>query len=517
MAGMTFKHRVTDSPQTRPTIIAAIVAVVAGVWLLSSLGNGMLWQDEAQTALLARTTLANGVPIAFDGPNSISEEFGDDYGAHHLWKWHMWLPFYLLAVFFKLFGESTFVARLPFALFGVATVVVSLLYARSIYQDWKTALLSSLLLLSCIPFELLSRQCRYYSPCMFFSLLMLYAYAKICRGSPKAWILLCASGVLLFNCHFLYCATAWCAIAVHAAIWHRQRYRPLLLAASINLILCIAPLVWAAGLNYSHYGRNISDWRFFWEQLKVYVVDLFRYIVPWPLLIVLNVLIGLAVLGATARLRKVDLSQELERSAGALFFALITLALCVALSPFPAFRYLGPLIAPLLIIVARVTVLTFRANAFIGIAVLCLLAWWWPIGSYIHELTHPFTGPTEGVVQLLRDKGRPGDVVVASYEDLALKFYTPYRIVGGWTGEDLTPGEHARWLVIRRNPVNAHEYPVEQFIMAQLKKYHDYRGIRLNAPDTPFENREEPAEHLYSSAQGTRPLVVAERIDSQQP
>ena len=70
------------------------------------------------------------------------------------------------------------------------------------------------------------------------------------------------------------------------------------------------------------------------------------------------------------------------------------------------------------------------------------------------------------------------------------------------------------WLVVRRNPVNAHEYPVQQFIMDQLKKYHNYRGIKLKVPDTPFENREEPSEHLYSSPVNVQQLVVAIRVDS---
>ena len=47
--------------------------VLAGILLLSSLGNGYLWQDEAETALLARNTLRFGYPRAFDGRNSIEE------------------------------------------------------------------------------------------------------------------------------------------------------------------------------------------------------------------------------------------------------------------------------------------------------------------------------------------------------------------------------------------------------------------------------------------------------------
>ena len=99
------------------------IVVLASLLILWDLGDGVLWQDEAQTALVSRTVLTHGVPMGHDGRNHFSQELGAEYGESGVWRWHTWLPFYLLAVFFALLGESTTVARLPFALAGIGGVV----------------------------------------------------------------------------------------------------------------------------------------------------------------------------------------------------------------------------------------------------------------------------------------------------------------------------------------------------------------------------------------------------------
>lgn len=135
---------------------------------LWNLGNHYLWQDEAQTALISKTVVSDGVPRGYDGRNFFSQEKGAEYGDNFVWKWHTWLPFYILAGFFKIFGTKTFVARLPFALFGIGTVFLAYFFSKALWQDKKTAAVTALLLLVSVPFLLLSRQCRYYSMSAFF-------------------------------------------------------------------------------------------------------------------------------------------------------------------------------------------------------------------------------------------------------------------------------------------------------------------------------------------------------------
>ena len=115
---------------TKERIFLGCIIVLACFLLLANLGNHYLWQDEAQTAVIARTVMARGMPYGTDGVNYFSQELGAEYGRNYIWKWHTWLPFYLLAGFFKVFGESNFTARLPFALFGIGIFPLCIITQR---------------------------------------------------------------------------------------------------------------------------------------------------------------------------------------------------------------------------------------------------------------------------------------------------------------------------------------------------------------------------------------------------
>jgi len=139
------------------------------------LGDQLLWQDEAQTALLAESIQSHGIPLGSDGKNSFSQYYGKDYGKGTVWKYHPWLPFYLCALSFTLFGKSAWSARLPFALLGLATILLLYAFGHRLYRQLRIGATAAVLLALSVPFLLLSRQCRYYSAACFFTLLALYA------------------------------------------------------------------------------------------------------------------------------------------------------------------------------------------------------------------------------------------------------------------------------------------------------------------------------------------------------
>ena len=102
-----------------------LLLAVAATMLFGRLGQRCLWQDEAQTALISRTVLDHGVPLGSDGRNFFSQEGGAEYGAHYLWRWHTWLPFYVVAGSFRLLGTTTLAARLRFRAGRASFVVCS--------------------------------------------------------------------------------------------------------------------------------------------------------------------------------------------------------------------------------------------------------------------------------------------------------------------------------------------------------------------------------------------------------
>src|SRR6266446_7466278 len=104
------------SPARDPILLVAVL--LAGLLLLWNLGGRSLWQDEAETALLAKSILRTSLPIAIDGTNVVSQEAGREFGPGFLWRWSPWIQFYIAAASISLLGVTPFAVRLPFALLG---------------------------------------------------------------------------------------------------------------------------------------------------------------------------------------------------------------------------------------------------------------------------------------------------------------------------------------------------------------------------------------------------------------
>ena len=116
-----------------------VLALTAAVLLLWGLNEKYLWQDEAQTAVLATRLLQFGKPMGYDLVNliasdnfltedraTIDQRAADprasidyhfrlgDFKADTTWKWHPWGQFVVAAASIRLLGHTTFAARLPF-------------------------------------------------------------------------------------------------------------------------------------------------------------------------------------------------------------------------------------------------------------------------------------------------------------------------------------------------------------------------------------------------------------------
>jgi 4-amino-4-deoxy-L-arabinose transferase-like glycosyltransferase len=244
----------------RLALIALFLA--SGLLFLGNLGGSSLWQDEAQTALVAKTVLQGGLPRGTDGINFFSQELGAEYGPEYIWRWHTWLPFYVLAAFFKLFGAGTVVARLPFALAG--WLCVGALYALCVrlFQRRTVALCAAVLLALCVQHLLLSRQCRYYSFAALFSLLGLHGYLLIvlAPGRRRGLFLLIGAAALLFHTHYIYLATLLGAIFLHCAVFHRGALPQVLVAGAIPAVLNIPWVLWLASMEYpAGYAHDLTS------------------------------------------------------------------------------------------------------------------------------------------------------------------------------------------------------------------------------------------------------------------
>lgn len=188
------------NPRWEWVAFAGIFAVI-GILLFWRLGDVYLWQDEANTAVLAVRMLKYGKPLAYDGVNlltndnfgaenreTIGERTGNakagveyivrrgDLKADTAWIYHPWGQFLVAAGSIYLLGQTTVAARIPFALAGLATVFLLYRLARSATGDRRVALLSIAFLGMNAYWILHSRQSRYYALSSLCLLLTVLAY-----------------------------------------------------------------------------------------------------------------------------------------------------------------------------------------------------------------------------------------------------------------------------------------------------------------------------------------------------
>jgi len=520
-------HRGPSVGRRRPVdrALLAVALVLASVLAGWNLEAQWLWQDEAQSALLARTTLEHGLPLGTDGRNFFSQELGAEYDANHRWRWHTWLHFYLVAGSFGLLGESTLAARLPAALLGVLTLWMAHALARAWWRrDPVVAHATSAALLLLVPFWILARQCRYYSLTAFCSTGLLLGYAWLVDESDArrrrrgAWLYGCF-GVALFHAHYVYLPPLLAATALHAGLWQRARLLALLRVAALVLLLCSPWIVWQSGMDY---GRNYAT-QFRDPQLWLANAN-------WFIRSLLAHGSGLALLGAGVALAAVAAfpARRAEgftglgwlRDRGVACLGLAGLAMLVTVSvaaPGPFFRYLTPLLPLVAIGVGALAAAATRLHWLAGIAVLVAVGSLQPLAQFGHELGHEFEGPIEGLVGYLEANAEPTDTVWITYGDLPLKFYSNFRVLGGLTGENLGVAlveEPPDWVVVRHHIVHPdRDGLVADFIRNEID-LSEFRKVQLPLTDTTFENREEPAEHRFRSARGDPPVVLYRRARS---
>jgi 4-amino-4-deoxy-L-arabinose transferase-like glycosyltransferase len=488
-------------------LFSFLIVLVSVVLFLPNLGRQFLWQDEAQTALISRSILTNGIPYGLDEKNSFSQEFGAENGKGGVYKWHPWLPFYIHAAFFKIFGQSDFAARLPDALFGIGTVLLCFWTARSTGKGMRTALLASGILMCMVPFLLLSRQCRYYSMVTFFSMGSIWGYFLFLQAKKYARILLVCSTSLLFYTQLIYGAIFLCALLFHLMLVRRE-YLKRMISPCIGILCSLVPwIAYTSDISYqSRYGQLFEN--FFIS--KMFFIDFIRqlanYVIPFYFLLFLYVII----VWHRKSLHAVWQSAKIYTSFYFIYAVLILAALSLT-APNSFFRYLAPVLPLCALVVAEIIELGFQAHHLLGYAGLLLILVHQPLSNYCFELTHYFKGPMEGLVSYLHQYAQPTDTVAISTGDMPIKWYTGLRVIGGLTGENLEGARHARWVIIRKYFNCTQALEAKQYLQSQVQTGH-YRKILIDAPDTPFENREDPQNHLYRTATKEDRVVMYERI-----
>ena len=527
-----------------------MIGCVAAVLLLWNLTDTYLWQDEANTAVLAVQLLKHGEPLAYDGRNLISD---DNYLAmdqktiftrthdgrsafedcvHRgvlkpdgMWMFHPWGQFLVAGASIALLGRSTFAARIPFALAGLATVLALYWLTRRAINSRLAATLACALLTLNVYWLLHSRQARYYPLTSLFLVLTLIAYVRWQQGARHGAAIFVAVAWCWFQVDY---GTVWPVFAIlfldaivnalHAD-W-RTAWKPV--AAGAALLAAIVPFIFFYGLAHRQSGL-LGTWLY---RFKGALFNLNEYVVP--LVVVLAALAWVVI-----RWRRLPAIESRLVAIGCAI--IVGLALWVpTVAPMTFVRYVimaapvGALLAAWLF----VRVLGDRAPraAWIGVALVALTPWLsMPLALVVRLPRGATTGtvlrselafirtdifehrvdPNRLVIEWLAKNAAPADEILVNYEDLPLMYYLPNRIRGGvasFRAED-DASAPPRYVVLRRTVPFVY-WPAYK---REVERYY-WTPVPVKAPDIRWGNNPDPEGHVQDRATAAD-LLFFERAD----
>jgi len=429
-------------------LLKIILTVIFVLLVIPNLGARTLWQDEAETALVAKQMVKsnNWLPYAYDDQGPISQDWNYQFSVSKLWRWHPWLQFYVTALSFELFGISTLTARLPFALAGILFFYYWISFiVKNGPKNRLFYLLAVGLVLTSVPLLLHIRQARYYSLALLFTLIAVDGYLIILKrldlGTPK-YIL---GSILLFH-SFLPGA-----LALQISFWIHQltvavKFRELHKVSSFARLFSITllfTLPWAIWLKIGSQNLNL-DPAIIKQNIHWHYIYIHKYIFPFFLLIPVSFSFliksfRVPMKSGRGNLAKTDChvanaprNDEKNFVAITVLFSLIifsNLGLYTINHPY-FFRYLVPLIPFLVYISARAIVSLPKKLSIIAIFIAFL-----PniklFPNYLTEITHPYIGTNKQIIEILNSGKFSGTKSLAvNYDDFTFRFHTNLIVHG---------------------------------------------------------------------------------------
>lgn len=516
-----------------------LVVAVAAVLCFTGLGTRSLWQDESETALLARSVLTEGVPKVVSGSNIVLQD-KVGYDKHYRWTFHPWGHIYLAAAGLAIFQNTEFAVRLPFALCGVLTVALLYIFALRHFKSAGLATLAALLLAACPVFVLHARQCRYYGLTMLTFLLVIAVFIELMKRPSWRWSFFWAAALAAqFYADFGTLAVMLPGLMVAVpAMGARKRQLVAVVAGLALALVFVGPgimLHWSRFTTGPATGERDWLWR-----LLVHIC----YVDGWfaPLLLLLPA--GGALAWRLVRNR----DQTTEQNRIVITCVLVMCSFVVGmirLVPYLAMRYIMPgmSLAKLLLAVTLVkghAVLRTRglrstpaATILVTITLILMLTnivslpvqylvefdgFRTPdfctksrpfvradLAGLIYELTHDFVCPNRVAANVADDLAEPGDTVVINYGDMPLMFYRPDLKIRGWwyaamnhvefTALKLPESPGPPDIIIKRTfePVDFDEH------LRPLLSRHQYQRLAIDVPAMNWGNIPEPSQHHFAT------------------
>ena len=512
------------------------------------LSNSVLQVDEGADTFVSSTILKYGAPYHQDEKNYTMEhaKVRDD----GLFIYRTWTPYYLQASSLFLFGETTFTARLPFALSGVMSAVALYFFTLKLTKKKSTAFLATLLLISSVPALIYFRTARYVGLPILLTILLLYSYVTIFE--KKKWNHWPLTFLSIIYFHTMYVAFAGVILGalIHFYINRNsialENQKKVVQAATITAIFTL-PWLWFIAPIFSKIPEfylsvndqiDTSNWRFL-KHFAGFLFQLNNYIFP---LILLPILL-------TRSLRPYRTEIEL------CLFCIMGLLFVSVLHAIPAQQYISgsfPLWCILLSLIIMevfpsqgkirsilIAILIFTNLIHIGPLLLAKKTlknnsgWFsknlymkhayktfatevklkFNFYNYLFEISHPFKGPLDEIVSFFKTNGKPGESCYIDNEHESLAYYTGMKLIHR---DDIKALDTPDWIVLRGDYRHAIDKNLSSEIAQNLREIlsrHPYSKMELDAPAMRVNNSYDMQIRLFRSPYSADKVVVYKRIN----
>ena len=492
--------------------IFILLIVFSFFFLFANLGNIYLWADEAQTGVLARNILTFGYPRTFDGTNTLQitgqwSHFGQ-YDKYYLWRVQPWLPFYITSASFALFGINNFSARLPFAIFGLASILLTYLLAQKLFQNKTISRISTTLLAFSVPYLLHMRQCHYYALLPFFSLWLIMAYLRFLEQRRFAIFEIIISSVLLFHSNYGAFISVTAAMLIHYLIFHFDKRD----IGKLAFIIAIVSLLTMPFFYYLKPLSHVTKLTFYnlRRQIEFYIRIINKYVFPLAFFIIVSLFIYFR--------NKIRPFTEISGKKDKLWLVALIIFMHILMLIFVEqriFRYMIHIVPFLYIVQGVILANWFKKSKVLTTAIFIILISSnlfsnpkikFPIFGLISEITHDYDGPNEGIAKFLNENAKKGDHVKIPYADSSIIFYVKDVFVD--FEDSLAKSEtFPEWIIPRRHWVSQNFWKSDYF----QKINSSYQKIELDYPDLQWGNRPEPGEHKYKTVTNSPKVLIFKR------
>ena len=510
------------------------------------LSDSVLQIDEGMDTFISTTILEFGFPVHSDGVNS-SMLFADVYDG--LFVYRPWIPYYTQAFSLSVFGQTTFAARLPFALIGVFSVIFFYRFALKFTGKPFIAFLAAFLLASSIPTLIYFRTARYVGVPILLTVLLLNFYIDIYKNKKWNPFPLTIVSIIFFHTMYVEFAGMIAGVLIHFFI-HIKETLPInkkraIWAASITGVFCIPWFIFISPV-FSHVSQHLEStstlidpsWQGFPKRFFGFLFQVNNYIFPFillPLLFLrrlqpfskqtsLLVLCSLTML-LTALPHSMPLQQYIISSFPLLFLLLailltsiipkhpLLLSLLAALLITTNLIHVGPLIPLKALVKDRPE--WFQKSPYLKNVYASLIRevqFKSVYFEYLYELTHVYRGPLDEVVKFFKVRGRPDDTCYIDSEFESLAFYTGMKMIGNHDLGQRPPD----WIVLRgkvRPFEKSGEISPEARNVKEVLQANAYTRIELDAPAIWVNNTYDIQIHEFRSPSSVDKVTVYQRTD----